>query len=124
MRFPAAGTTCRSVIRGEKRDTGVTVSQVVSLNRNTFCQISGLVHVTPSGNGRMVCDELQGHYAQQGLQRLNCVWDVDHVIAVPAYVLVAFGGDCDDPSAAGPDLLDVADHLVILKALGGNEDDG
>src|SRR4026209_956180 len=48
---------------------------------------------------------------------------VDCLCAEAAEAVAAVGGDGDDLAAAGADLFDVADHLVVLRALRGDEDD-
>jgi hypothetical protein len=53
---------------------------------------------------------------QAGTRMISSAWD--------SISVVAFGGDGDHASAAGPDFLHVADHLVVLAPLGATNTQG
>src|SRR5687768_18107026 len=89
--------------------------------RHALGQVARLVDVAAAGDGRVVGDELQRDDAQQRLQGFERVRDVDDVVAVAADAGVALGGDGDDLAAAGADLFDVADDLLVLHAAGRDE---
>src|SRR3982751_2638848 len=80
------------------------------LHRHALGEVARLVDVAAAGDGGVVGEELERDDAQQRLEALERVGDVDHVVAVAADVRVALGGDGDDVAAAGPHLFDVADH--------------
>src|SRR6266540_6320399 len=92
-------------------------------HRHALRQIAGFIDVAAARHGGVVGDELERDDAQQRLERLVRVGDVNDVVAVAADVRVAFGGDDDDPAAAGADLFDVADDFFVLNAARGDEDD-
>src|SRR5439155_18441970 len=85
-------------------------------HRYTLRQIAGLVDVAAARDRRVVGDELERDDAQERLERLGGVGDLDDVVAVAADVGVSLGGDDDDLSAAGADFFDVVDDLVVLNA--------
>src|SRR5438105_4519958 len=95
----------------------ISISKQNLLHRHALRQIARLVHVAPARHCRVIGEQLEGDDAEERLERLECVGDINDVIAVAAYGGVAFGGDGDDLAAAGADFFDVADHLVVLNAL-------
>src|SRR5262245_5615525 len=94
------------------------------LDRDALGEVSGLVDVVAADDGGVVGDELQGDDGEHGGEGLGDVGDVEDVFGDFFDVGIALGGDGDDVAAAGADLGDVVEDLVVLAALVGDEDGG
>src|SRR5437667_6297367 len=93
--------------------TQSTVSSTSLLHRHRLRQIPWLVHMDPSGNCRVIGEQLQRNTGKQRAEDLQGGGDVEDIVCVLLDGLVPFGGTDDDVRGAGACLLDVADNLLV-----------
>src|SRR3954468_20138473 len=89
------------------------VTASVLLHGDGFGEVTGLVDVVALGRGQLAGEDLERHGRHQRLQQSGHGRDADERVSVRCDGLVAFLGDHVRTSAAGPDLLDVGDDLVV-----------
>ena len=104
---------------------------MLSLYRDGFGEVAGLVDVAAAADGDVVGEKLQGDDLQDGEEQLRGGGDVDGVFDELGDLAVALDGDGDDAARARGDLLNVAEGLLVLedgggvgRVLGGDDDDG
>mmetsp|Transcript_4924 Transcript_4924/g.22029 ORF Transcript_4924/g.22029 Transcript_4924/m.22029 type:complete len:263 (-) Transcript_4924:1513-2301(-) len=85
------------------------------LHRDGLGQVPGLVHVVPAQHGEVVRQELKGHDVHHRLQAVLHLGHPDDRRVLPGDLrdlVVALGGDEDEPPAPGAKLLH---HALLLR---------
>src|SRR5213592_2762192 len=83
------------------------VTRHSSFHSDAFGQVARFIDVAPAHHGNVIRQELERYRSQEGLQALQSVRNVNHVVRLLQDFSVSFGGDSNHGSAARPHLFDV-----------------
>ena len=84
-----------------------------SFDRDGLGEVARLVHVVAHPGGQLAGEQLEGHHRDDRLEQGRHLGQADQLVGVRGDGLVTLLDQHDRVRAAGPDLLDGADHLLV-----------